>query len=123
LTSLSFPALINCNSFHVNHNPGVTTLSLPSLQNINSDFYSLNNSLTTLTFPALTTFAGEYFDCTANALPSSEVNSLLATFVALGSTPLNNINLNSQNPPAPPTGKGIIDKNILIGLGKNVNTD
>ena len=60
----------------------------------------------------------ESFTCQKNKLPSSEINGLLTTFVSLGTTPLSNINLSNQNPSAPPTGQGIIDKDILIGLAR-----
>jgi len=62
-------------------------------------------------------------DFSGNALPSNQVNSILSKFIPF--EPLSSyvqIDLN-QNPPAPPTGQGIIDKQTLINNGFNVITD
>ena len=51
------------------------------------------------------------------------VNKLVLKFNTLMSQNSISIYLNGQNPPAPPTGQGILDKKTLIALGWIVRTD
>jgi hypothetical protein len=51
------------------------------------------------------------------------VNSLLNKFLTVLPVSGKNISLSGQNPPAPPTGQGIIDKQTLINSGNFVTTD
>ena len=53
------------------------------------------------------------------ALPSSEINEILALSVTLGPSSAGNycFTLQGQTPPAPPTGQGITDNNTLLGWG------
>jgi hypothetical protein len=64
-----------------------------------------------------------YLQFSDNALPSESINYLLNKL--LNATPLNGkyIVLQNQNPPAPPTGQGILDKQALLDLGNSVTTD
>jgi hypothetical protein len=74
--------------------------------------------------PMLSAYNGNSFSASSNSLPSSQINSILAMIVSWGSTPnLNFIYIQSQTPPAPPTGNGITDKATLIAAGKYVVTD
>jgi len=63
-----------------------------------------------------------YINLNGNKLSSTQVNKLLSELVANG---LSNGTLltNSQTPPAPPTGQGIIDKATLISRNWTVTTD
>jgi len=79
--------------------------------------------LSSISTPLLTSVQS-YFYAHQNALPSSQVNTILAMIVSWGSTPtLTNISIQGQTPPAPPTGTGITNKAILIAAGKTVYTD
>jgi hypothetical protein len=98
LTSLSFPSLSSCD-LYVGGNPLLTSVS----------------------FPALTSSA--YLNLSNNALPTSKINSLLNKFLTVSPSNSKYIDLSSQNPLAPPTGQGLIDKQTLINAGNNVITD
>ena len=58
-----------------------------------------------------------------NALPSSVVNTLLHQMLSVTPVDGKTIELWGQNPPAPPTGQGIIDKQTLIDALNDVWTD
>lgn len=123
ITSLSFNSTLSLNSFHCDNNQLLTNISFNTVTTCDNFFCYENPNLATISFPALTAYTGTSFTAFSNALTINAINGLLATFVALGTTPLANISLQGQNPPAPPTGQGILDKNTLIGLGKTVVTD
>jgi hypothetical protein len=54
----------------------------------------------------------------SNTLPSSEINEILALIVAAGSHYNDDpLQLQTQTPPAPPTGQGITDKATILGSG------
>lgn len=85
------------------------------------DFFRENHSLTSIDLPSLTSVTGITL-LTANALPSSQINLILSRLLNLTSEK-NFIDLSGQNPLAPPTGQGIIDKATLISRNFSVNTD
>ena len=66
---------------------------------------------------------GKQIGFSDNALPSSQVNSLLSKMLNVLPVPGKSIQLQGQNPPAPPTGQGLIDKATLINTGSSVTTD
>jgi hypothetical protein len=103
LTSISFPLLTKCKNFYLSNNAVLTSIDLPVLS-------STYDYMATLAF-------------TKNALPSSQINLLLSTIVKISPAGGKYIGLMDQNPPAPPTGQGVIDKSILIDRGNNVVTD
>jgi len=96
---------------------GISSLSLPKL-NYAFDFRVFgNSSLSSIEIPSLIDFVT--FMGNQNALTSETVNNLLAEFVDISpSISGKNIYLEAQNPPAPPTGQGVIDKATLLA---NVN--
>lgn len=130
LTSFSVPNLSNAYYILIQNSPQLTSISFPSLTFVESwiQIYS-NASLNSISFPLLNTINadgldfGPYFDMKSNALPSAQINSLLNKLTTVNSNPDKTINLSNQNPPAPPTGQGIIDKQTLINNGFNVITD
>lgn len=123
LNSILLPMLDSINYFIIFSNPVLSNVSVPVLRVLNFLSIIENPTLQNFILPNLETVLANTFYARSNALTSSSVNALLAKFVALGTTPLQSINLEDQNPPAPPTGQGIIDKNTLIAAGKTVNTD
>jgi hypothetical protein len=123
LTALVLPALASSVSINVIGNGALTSLSLPALVSSGSMDVWDNGALNSINISSLSTFSGNSFDASMNALPSSQINALLAKFVSLGVTPLTHIKLWGQTPAAPPTGSGITDKAILIAAGKSVETD
>ena len=75
--------------------------------------------------PSLTGYTGNFtFNTEFNKLSVTNVNYLLNKLVSISpSITGKDIRLSGQNPPAPPSGQGITDKNTLIANGNTVNTD
>lgn len=63
------------------------------------------------------------FYLAGNKLPSSQINYLLNRLLTITPNTGNYIRLDGQNPTAPPTGQGLIDKATLISAGNTVLTD
>ncbi|MCV9929159.1 hypothetical protein OIU83_15950 [Flavobacterium sp. LS1R49] len=127
LSSVSFPVLkvLYGAQTNISSNSSLTSIFLPLLTTCKSIYFSNNAILTSIDLPVLssvynytTTLA---FD--RNALPSSQINLLLGTMLNISPAGGKYIGLGGQNPPAPPVGQGIIDKEILVSKGNNVVTD
>ena len=124
LNSISLPLLTTIsNTFECVNNPNLISISFPALTTI-TGILSLSNNplLNSISLPVLTSYSATYFFATNNALPSSQINQLLAKLVATGVTG-SNIYLSGQTPSAPPSGSGITDKAALISAGNTVITD
>ncbi len=146
LTSISFPALTTMGGqLYIQSNPSLATANFGSLSTTGS-IYMQSNGLTSISFPALTTVSSGLYissnpslasinlsqlntsqiiqglDLSNNALPSSEINEILALLVANG-VPGSCIFLHNQNPPAPPTGQGVIDLQTLQNAGACIIVD
>jgi hypothetical protein len=122
LTSISFPLITSISVYsEISGNPSLTSISFPALTNAPSFSVSNNALLTSISFPVLTSNSGIYLQF--NALTTTSINSLLHKMLTVSPTVLKNIFMNGQNPPAPPTGQGIIDKQTLINAGNSVFTD
>ena len=120
LTSVSFPALNKCYSLSISENNLLTSVSFPILTS--SDIgIDANPSLTNLSFPNLITCKN--FSSFGNSLTVNSVNTILNKLVTVSPSSGKSIFLSEQNPPAPPTGQGIIDKQTLINAGNTVSTD
>jgi hypothetical protein len=113
--------LTSCNYLSINNMSNLTALSFPSLSSCDSIYVGVNPLLTSVSFPALTSSFG--ISLSNNALPTSKINSLLNKFLTVSPTVQKNIDLSGQNPLAPPTGQGLIDKQTLINTGNSVITD
>jgi hypothetical protein len=129
LTSIEMPALTSAieSTIGIGQNAILSSVSLGLLQFYNTRLLIAENPLLTnimlanQTSTEMNVLNGH--DFSGNALPSNQVNSILSKFIPF--EPLSSyvqIDLN-QNPPAPPTGQGIIDKQTLINNGFNVITD
>ncbi|WP_017497086.1 hypothetical protein [Flavobacterium sp. WG21] len=151
LVSIDFGNLIEINnSIYIYNNPKLTSLSFPALKAIRggSDFEIMGNeSLASLSFPVLTKMKLLYANYNpvlssvdlsslvsladgfgslqfrGCALSSSQVNSLLSKLLNVLPASKKRIELSEQNPPAPPTGQGLINKAALINAGNSVTTD
>jgi uncharacterized membrane protein YvlD (DUF360 family) len=107
----------------ISNNPILTTLSFPAYtSNFGEFFIEENATLTSLSFPILKTTAN-YISFSSNALPSSQINTILNKLLTVTPATGKYINLGGQIPPAPPTGQGIINKQTLINAGNTVFTD
>jgi hypothetical protein len=143
LGTISFPALTAVyarSGFEIRENPALTSISFPVLSIIGR--MSIGADVSTLSFPMLATVGSlsvsggklasiglplliysQYLNLDGNALPSSQINAVLKKMLSVTPATGKNISLNRQNPPAPPTGQGIIDKTTLINAGNYVITD
>jgi hypothetical protein len=123
LTVFNVPKLSNIESLDLSTN-NLSSLDLPALKT----FFSISCSspkLSTVNMPMLTSEIipntyGKSVEL-GSALPSSQVNALLAKFVAINQKS-GSINL-TQNPAAAPTGQGLADKAKLIAAGVSVTTN
>ena len=126
LNNISFPNLSNIanqqtgGSFSIAYNPNLSSISLPSLSTINAININNNSILSSISLPALTNTTN--FNLCSNKLPSSVVNSILHKLLTVNPSSGKTIGL-LQNPPAPPTGQGVIDKTTLMNTGNIVTTD
>ena len=123
LSTFTAPAL-NTAGINLTGPSQLTSISLPSLTTLSSMFINNHQNLASISMDAMTSYTGTssfgFFGC---KLPSAQVNYLLHKLVL--ATPLiTGIDINlSQNPVAPPTGQGIIDKATLVSRPNNVYTD
>jgi hypothetical protein len=120
LTNINTSNLIKSDDIYINENPLVESLNLNSLKDCNRLKIG-NSNLSNLTITNLNNCP--QLDFSGNKFSSMQVNSFLNKLTSV--TPLNSkmITLNNQNPPAPPTGQGLIDKATLINNGNTVITD
>jgi hypothetical protein len=124
LTTLSLPALLS-SAFNIS-NTSLQTLMLPSLTSLMGFSVNSNSLLTTISLPSLSGIpsAANNFNAEGNKLSVINVNYLLNKLVSISpALTSKNIYLGAQNPPAPPSGQGITDKNTLIANGNYVSTD
>ena len=131
LSTIELPTLTSTGSdsaIDLSNNPILTSVSLALLQfNKTSLKIADNPLLTSISLANQTSTVVNNvsfgYDFSGNALPSIQVNTILNKFIPFEPpTSITQIKLN-QNPPAPPTGQGIIDKQTLINNGFNVITD
>jgi hypothetical protein len=104
----------------------LTTLNFPSLTNLGQIIVSNNFNLNQVNFPLLNEInlvPGANLQFSSNSLPSESINYLLNKLLNTTPSSGKNIILQDQNPPAPPTGQGLIDKQALIDAGNSVTTD
>lgn len=130
INALSFPTFTTCGNIFIENNAVLSSVSFSSLVTINEVVRISNNPvLTSIDFTALSTVNPQninysyYFDCSFNALPESQINTLLAKLTTVNLNPGKTIDVSNQNPPAPPTGQGLTDKQTLINNGFIVLTD
>ncbi|QDW21313.1 hypothetical protein [Flavobacterium sp. KBS0721] len=123
LSTLVFPVLkkVLGDDTGITDNPSLVSISFPLLTKASGLFFRENHKLSSINLPSLTSVSGTTL-LRANALPSSQVNLILSRLLNLTSEK-NYIDISGQNPPAPPTGQGIIDKATLISRNYSVNTD
>lgn len=130
VTTLSFPAVTSSDGIYIEENALLTSVNLASLVTAASTIRVKSNSLlTSINLTSLSTINPQnlnysyYFDCSDNAFPESQINILLNKLTTVNPNPGKTIDLSNQNPPAPPTGQGLIDKQTLITNGFEVITD
>jgi len=130
VNALSFPTLTSCGGIYIAENALLTSVSFTSLVTIEEIVRIKSNPvLTSINLTSLSTINpqnfnfGAYFDCSFNAFPESQINTLLNKLTTVNPNPEQIIEVSNQNPPAPPSGQGLIDKQTLINNGFIVITD
>lgn len=130
LTSINFPNLTSSGAIDIRGNSLLNEVSFPNLTSV--DYYIVitgNPQLSNISIPSLSVINPSnsnysyYFDLSLNAFPESQINNLLNILTTVNTNPGKIIYLSNQNPPAPPTGQGLIDKQTLLTNGFNVITD
>ncbi|QLC65116.1 hypothetical protein LPB248_02135 [Flavobacterium sp. LPB0248] len=127
LTSATFPALKILHAYDTGilNNPSLVSISFPVLTSSKGLYFQNNSSLTTIDLPLLASITDTSLSLNfnKNALSSSQVNLILHRLLNIPAAAQSYIQLQGQNPPAPPTGQGILDKATLINRGNSVSTD
>ena len=125
LTTVDLSMFTKVVDLNISNNANLTSVNLTNLIVIYNNFsIQANPVLTSIGFSSVNSIPAYLgINFRYNALPSTVINSILNKM--LNATPTSNkdIYLNGQNPPAPPTGQGIIDATTLNNTGNNVSTD
>lgn len=127
LSSVLFPVLKEVHGFDtaIIGNSSLTSISMPLLVKVKGIFFRRNVMLSSIDLPLLAKVhnaeASLNFD--ENALSSSQVNLILSRILNISPSSGNYIQLQGQNPPAPPTGQGITDATTLRDRNNNVRVD
>lgn len=151
LTSLNIPLFTTCDNFSFYNNnmtsfsvnsitsiktlnllqcPNLVTIDFPSLTSLSQTNINNNSNLTTITFPLLSQVlpnidaSSGSLNFRGNKFSTATVDYLLNK-IANSSPPTTGktITLDEQNPPAPPSSEGLVDKQTLIDAGNSVLTD
>ncbi len=125
-TTLSLPALTSVGGDVLLNNSSFTSVSFPALTAINPNNLFVINALVcpalaSLSIPQLIFPDGFEMGFTGAALNAASINQILAKGVASGVAGSDFELAGGTN--AAPSGQGIADKAILIGLGNAVNTN
>lgn len=122
LTYIDLSMITKLLELRISNNKNLTSINLNKLSEHYSTGVIQNNPLlSSIDFSSLTSI-GDEFNLGYNALSSSFVNNFLSKLL-IGKNTEKYIVLNGQNPPAPPTGQGIIDLETLKNSGNSIYTD
>jgi hypothetical protein len=129
LINLSTPKLDTITQISISGTK-VTSLAFPQLKVVKRGIAIISNrELTNITFPMLSglvtdqTNSNNGLNLSLNKVPSEVINNILAKLVSLN-PPIVRVEINlRQQPPAPPTGQGLVDKATLQARNYNVYTD
>jgi hypothetical protein len=129
LKTIQLNNMTECKDIIISFCPSLDSLNFQSLRSLSRLAIGNNINLSSVKFDNLSTIKSTFsFSIANNNLPAEGVNYILARLVAIPYIPSNpypfffSINLR-QNIPTPPTGQGLLDKQILINRGHNVLTD
>jgi hypothetical protein len=128
LTSMALPNLIDCRNLYFIGNAQLTSVNFSNVQTFSGNIMIINNpALTTVVFPAVIAMGEGYYhlevQCQNNALTSETVNDILHKLLTFTFATGNYYQMNNQNPPAPPTGQGLVDRQTLVMAPNTVITD
>ena len=124
LTTVDLSALTKVIDLIIFGNANLTTINLSNLKIVYGDFDIQENPRLSsiIGFPLLTSI-GYSFNLRKNALSSAFINLILHKMLSVAPISGKYILLDGQNPPAPPTGQGVIDYDTLRNTGNDVYTD
>ena len=128
LKSIAEQAGFSCSvvDLNISDNNNLATINLSGLVTIyGGDFTIYKNPVLSsiIGLSSLIYIGSSNFGITHNALPSTFINSFLNKLLTVAPATGKYLSLDTQTPPAPPTGQGIIDKQTLITTGNSVSTD
>jgi hypothetical protein len=123
LTYIDLSMIVKLIELRISNNRNLTRINLKYLSEIYGDcVIQTNPNLSSIDLPSLTSI--EFgFNLRSNALTSSFINSFLNKLLTVTPSTGKYVQLDHQNPPAPPTGQGLIDKETLNNSGNSVFTD
>ena len=123
LTYIDLSMIEKLIELRVSNNANLTRINLKYLSQIyGSCIIQKNPLLSFIDLPALSSIESD-FSFRYNALTSSFINSFLNRLLTVAPSTGKYILLEGQNPPAPPTGQGIIDMETLKNSGNSIYTD
>ena len=130
ISALYLP-VFNSGNLNVRNNSSIASINLPLFykgriritENSSLSFIGIPNFTDSVPNESYNWYNYNPIYLSNNALPSSVVNTLLHQMLNVTPVDGKTIDLSGQNPPAPPTGQGIIDKQTLIDALNYVYTD
>jgi hypothetical protein len=123
LTYIDLSMIVKLIELRISNNRDLTRINLKDLSEIYGNcMVQTNPNLSSIDLPSLTSIESD-FNLRSNALTSSFINTFLNKLLTVTPSTNKYILLNGQNPPAPPTGQGLIDLETLKNSGNSVFTD
>ena len=123
LTNVSLPSLNRADYIRLSENSQLLSVSMPALNSVQSIFINNNSNLSSIDISNLQNL-GFIANFISNKLSSTQINTLINKFVNISPALTGkSFSFQNQNPPAPPTGQGLINKATLISKGNSVTTD
>ena len=123
LTTVDLSMIKNLVELRMSNNANLTNVNLSNLKGLYGNCVIRSNPfLKTIDFSSLTSIESD-FSLRNNSLTIAFINAILNRLVTITPATEKYIELSGQNPPAPPTGQGIIDKQTLVTAGNSVFTD
>lgn len=125
LINVDLSAFVKVVDVTIMDNINLTTINLNNLAICGGEFTIQRNPVLSsiIGFPSLTSIGTDGFNLRYNALSSTFINTILNKMLTVTPASGKYLLLSNQNPPAPPTGQGIIDNNTLSNTGNDVYTD
>lgn len=125
LTTVDLSMFTKVVDLNISNNANLISVNISNLIVIYNNFsIQANPVLTSIGFSSVNSIPAYLgINFRYNAFPSTVINSILNKMLTITPTSGKDIYLNGQNPPAPPTGQGIIDATTLTNAGNNVLTD
>lgn len=123
LTKVDLSMIIKLVDLRISNNANLKIINLHRLSELNGNCVVTQNPfLTSIELSSLTAI-GYDFTLSYNALTSLFINGFLNRLLTVSPPAGKYVMIHGQNPPAPPTGQGIIDLETLKNSGNAASTD